>query len=374
MRAHAIEFLLLGIKCASLRTNNDVSGQHSFKAPDISPAKQCLELTTHEVELIYPKDAEAHFQELQNAFSALKTTPHCHSGYCGPWIENDWINTYTSLWQKEQESKGSDARLSSIFGPYIPIFVQFVDYWVRYKQGYLEVVDILRKVLRPDVPYITVSQNDEGLVSKRYFQMSEFQNLLVLSAGGYGHVPVPLYKQLGNIDAGKIPMKNRKYIASYMGSPWNAPHKLRQRMCDFMDQDEQKDRLYHGQSSNWRDIMRNSKVQLVPRGFGRTAYHLVEVLQTGLVPVHVYSDIPWMPYKHLAQNISFVTHIDDFPEFLKNLENMDDAQLDQMETEVVRLRNSHFTREGVMQQIADFMKHGTGALQCEKLPSSIRHE
>ena len=49
---------------------------------------------------------------------------------------------------------------------------------------YEEIENVLLKVLRPDVMYITVVQGAEGLKSIGDL----FPNILVLSSGGYGHV------------------------------------------------------------------------------------------------------------------------------------------------------------------------------------------
>ncbi len=43
--------------------------------------------------------------------------------------------------------------------------------------------------LRKDVIYLAVSQDDQGI---GFQLMTSFPNILVLSAGGYGHVPIPL--------------------------------------------------------------------------------------------------------------------------------------------------------------------------------------
>merc|ERR1711879_575826 len=90
--------------------------------------------------------------------------------------------------------------LSDLFGPYIPIFMPWVDIWVlnptnryHYPAGMMEA---LKRVLRPGVPYITVSQNDHGLLARSSIKMADIPNVLVLSAGGYGHVPVPLLMRL----------------------------------------------------------------------------------------------------------------------------------------------------------------------------------
>jgi hypothetical protein len=50
-------------------------------------------------------------------------------------------------------------------------------------------VAALLGALRPSVAYVTVNQNDEGL-SVKELPMAQLPNVLVLSAGGYGHVPV----------------------------------------------------------------------------------------------------------------------------------------------------------------------------------------
>ena len=48
----------------------------------------------------------------------------------------------------------------------------------------------LAGILRKDVIYLVVSQDDQGLGV-----LSQLRpNILVLSAGGYGHIPIPLIK------------------------------------------------------------------------------------------------------------------------------------------------------------------------------------
>ena len=65
----------------------------------------------------------------------------------------------------------------------------------------------------PDVPYVMVSQNDQGIVGN-YELWSVPANLLVLSAGGYGHVPIPLIEPLRTAAA----RRRRRHQVSYTGS------------------------------------------------------------------------------------------------------------------------------------------------------------
>ena len=61
--------------------------------PDLSAALSCLRLTTPDLQLSYPEDADAHFEQLQQALAPwLQSTPHKYAGHSGPWIENVWIS------------------------------------------------------------------------------------------------------------------------------------------------------------------------------------------------------------------------------------------------------------------------------------------
>ena len=230
-----------------------------------------------------------------------------HNTKIRPWIENHWITYF----QKELVSKNNSSSLSDVFGPYIPIFVPWTDIWVGNRFRYpkdLTLAMSMDGLLRDDVMYITVSQNDDGfIVSNRtpflkwsstmyYFRRSErykiqksyrvsnvciFESLkgrcsefhdiqrkyhiTVLSAGGYGHVPIPLLKQ-PELPTNKTPPGERKHLISYVGSNGNAPEYMRQKMI------AQGQHYYKG--DQWRDVMGQSKFQLCPRGFGRTSYHV----------------------------------------------------------------------------------------------------
>lgn len=333
--------------------------------PAVWSPSSCLELTTPGLKLNYPTDAEDHFHEIHETLRnfSSKARPACPLGFCGPWIEDDWIDTFGGLWNEEKQQKGKGARLAHIFGPFIPILYPFfnTEEAMSDRPAFEATIN---GVLRPDVPYIIVTQD---MVGSEMLHIESFPNLLVISAGGFGHVPVPLYKQqeaLSNV----IPMKDRKYLTSYVGSNGHGPKRIRERMIDALDGDRSK--FYHGKIGTWRDVMINSKTQLVPRGFGRTAYHYVEAVQLGLIPIHIYTDVPWIPYRHKLQNLTFATHIDEFPRFLQQLQQMSDYQLEEMEKGLNQIRESHFSRKGIMTQIARFMQEGKGDLECVHLPPS----
>lgn len=342
--------------------------------PSIKQPLSCLHQTTPNLTLAYPTDAEQHFNEIHIAMSQWAQHPahkiHCVRGYAGPWIENYWARHFLELYH----SLPLDRCLSDIFGPYIPILIPFVDIWFP-KRGYPEeFISTLQKVLRPNVLYITVSQNDDGLPAKNpIMAMENFPNLLVLSAGGYGHVPIPLLKQSEALNNQKD-IAERSYFLSYVGKLTNAPHDMRKKMDKELNALAKARQFtyqhFHGEA--WREIMTDSKFSLVPRGYGRTAYHLVETLQMGLIPIHVYSDVPWVPYADLFDKLGFVAHYKQLESLVDDkLLKLSNEEVKRREELIVSLRDSHFSFEGILRQMEKFLLNEPNDLRCMALPPSV---
>lgn len=382
------------------------------------PALVCLRRSTPALRnLSYPADAWRHYDEVHAALapwlqSAPGFHPHGAAGYGGPWLENVWITHFEA---KAKAARAAGAPLSAVFGPYIPILVPFTDLWVhggprqvgqkryRYPSGF---VRSLVGVIRPSVAYILLSQNDEGVTGRSELPMRRIPNVVVLSAGGYGHVPIPLLKQPEPLlvrDA-STPLEHRPWLVSYVGSLDSTASGLRARMRDVVGASASKvgfryrvtkglsarwsmlrlprsiERLISrlsGVGDSWRDVMAASKTSLCPRGFGRSSYHLAETIQMGRVPIHVYGDMPWLPYEALyRRSIGFAVDLTHLPVLLRALHfdrNASDAELAAREQAIARLRTSHFTFEGVLTQVSSFMLAPRQAdLQCRRLPPSPR--
>jgi hypothetical protein len=312
-------------------------------------------------------------------------TFHSWSGFSGPWIENHFIAHFETMYDSQHET----TCLYDHFGPYVPIFLPWVDHLVtnkkynHYPNGFVEA---LLSVLRPDVPYITVSQNARGLKAENGIDIRKSTpNLLVLSAGGYGHVPIPLLKQ-DEAQNNYIDVQNRAIDISYVGSLKNAPNNSRQIMhrqlmenCNNNETTNSKNHsiryeYYYG--NDWRQYMAQSKFSLVPRGFGRTAYHLVETIQMGLIPIYIYlrNDIPWLPYKTMYhKQIGYTTDFESTPSFVKQmLQRLTPDKIRQREQTIVSLRHSHFSINGILRQIYYFMiSPAKSDLECQVLPRNL---
>ena len=126
-----------------------------------------------------------------------------------------------------------------------------------------------------------------------------------------------------------------------------------------------------GSADEWHKVAGISKVSLCPRGYGRTAFHLFEILQLGLVPVHVYLDIPWVPYSDLYKTIGFSTAVKGLPELMRKINDTDLQDLERMEEKIKALRSTHFTNEGLLDQISMFMKNEGSDLRCQTVPATM---
>jgi hypothetical protein len=354
---------------------------------NMSIALACLQKATPNLQTFsYPIDAEAHMTEIHQAMDqwVRLSTPHCAINYCGPWIEHHWVNHFS---RSSNTSSSSSSKikntvcLSDTFGAFIPLLIPWVSIWSsngnQYPDGFVEK---LLSLIRPNVAYITVSQNDEGLPGNN--EMPILSNVLVLSAGGFGHVPIPLLKRdipLLN-ETTRIPISNRTWLISYVGSLGNAPRRMRRRMNKALQRHGQPYLQHHSSGveneNKWHQIMADSMFSMAPRGYGRTSYHLMEVMQSGLIPIHIYQEngVPWIPYLTLyqEQELGYASTVRGLPNLLNTLRNMTASDIEAQEARVASYRESHFVPAGIMHQISLFMMGEGSDLECVALPSSLR--
>ncbi len=167
-----------------------------------------------QVNFQFPIDAQEHYELLKNRTECYRSQPiHEYSGYSGPWIENIFI------------SKFIDRPLHSFHG-LIPLYIQWIDNQILRGRHFDYIYSELNELLRPDVLYLAISQGDVGLGK---IGMAH-PNILVLSAGGFGHCVLPLVK--GEIDTIPPPEKYEVDIGFY--GTVNQWQTNRPQMLDFI--------------------------------------------------------------------------------------------------------------------------------------------
>lgn len=248
---------------------------------------------------------EAHYHELLAATRDFRgRTPHCHSGFGGPWLENAWIDTF-----------GGDNLTA--FYPLVPLFVQSTDICVSGDAKLTQSLADFFAHLRPDVLYVTVTQHDEGLCFlPDAAAFCAARNVLILSAGGWGHVALPLVKgivQRGDHGGYTMPShtaikagaRQTSYLLGFAGLLDTHPGGFRREVITALRQtvglsrDDQLVTFSGG--DEWRGVMADTALPLAPRGFGRSSFRTAELVQLGLPQAVIWNDVPWLPYYDPAQ-------------------------------------------------------------------------
>ena len=303
----------------------------------------------------YPHDAEGHYYDLLERTSIFRNQPmHYYAGYEGPWIENYFIDTFID-------------KPLSYFNGMIPLFIQWVDIMVA-ANDFDKIVKLLREILRPDVLYLAVSQSDKGLEDVQ----RHHPNILTISAGGWGHIPIPLIK--GEVPYKPLPDKFA-YDTVFFG---NVNQHSRPEALEHMRKMFPKYNVkfeFGTYAKDWDEKLRTTRFPLAPRGFGRSSFRFSEIIQTGRAPIYVYDDDAWLPYQGTNSSIEkygmSVSNRDNMKGLAQFLSNMTDAKYREISEIVYKMRED-FTYRGVIKNIDLFIKDplgpNGGLLKCNAVP------
>ena len=314
----------------------------------------------------YPHtDAEEHYQFIMRETSQYRNLPaHVWSDYNGPWIENYFISNFIG-------------KPLSYFNGLIPLFIQWVDIQVNEFTTkndsiprYESLMAHMHRILRSDVLYVTVSQSDSGLS----YRKKNFNNILVLSAGGYGHIPIPLIK--GELNYVSPPSIFENDIGFYGKVRGRRQRDILIRKIAFLVIGMNL-KYNINMTALWRDRIANTVFNLAPRGVGRQSYRTVEIIQIGRIPVYMYTDSPWVPYVGSdidLYSIGIVANLYSIREFIDRASNMQPSQLDSMFRKI-KLAREYYTYAGVINQMELFFKDPLGPnggyLRCSRVPYSV---
>jgi len=269
------------------------------------------------------------------------------------------------------------------FGPFVPLPLFFEDFTAHYYvKGMTQNMPMdeywqsqVRDVLRSDVLYIIPTWGDHGL--RGVYDI--FPNIIVLSGGGYGNAPIPLWKHdfpphplaktaplppLPVTFTGKFHFYTRKRLfEELLQRHWTIGDMKIKKINAMLSHkrpipkpQSKKDTvtIYHGEY--WHQVLQATKVHLTARGYGRSAFAIQESITFGLVPVFIYDDIPWIPYHEKLDYGQFaaVANISEISATLDAFLKIDEATYRQMRANVLAVRK-HFTLEGVLNNVLEFM-------------------
>ena len=75
-----------------------------------------------------------------------------------------------------------------------------------------------------------------------------------------------------------------------------------------------------------------SKFALAPRGYGRSSFRFFEIFKLGSIPIYIWDDREWLPYKDVIDysKICISIHIDELDTLEERLLNINEDQYNQM--------------------------------------------
>jgi hypothetical protein len=156
--------------------------------------------------------------------------------------------------------------------------------------------------------YFTVVQYDDGPLLKLP------ENTIIYGACS-GHIPIPLiYEDKENKLITRCifkDFKDKQILCSFVGT---ITHNIRKIIVDtYKNNSNFKFNINNTWDPNvsitkqddFINTSCNSKFGLAPRGYGRSSFRFFELLNMKIIPIYVWDDIEWLPYKDILDYSKF---------------------------------------------------------------------
>jgi hypothetical protein len=225
---------------------------------------------------------------------------------------------------------------------YIPAFwtnFQIEGWFVSRKQEMQLVLDDWIKNNPSEYGYFTIVQYDDGPL------LSLPTNTIVYGACS-GNIPIPLIYEDKNNTLVNIPKKTfteKNTLCSFVGNI-TANHvipNVRETMKNLLSNNSN---FFFYNSGGWTSLVNvdlqkkfvnitiDSKFALAPRGYGRGSFRFYECFQLGTIPVYLWNDEEWLPFKNIIDynKLCISMHISQINELENKLLSIDEEQYNKM--------------------------------------------
>lgn len=225
---------------------------------------------------------------------------------------------------------------------YIPVmWTNFqIEYWFQSKKDEMQcLLDEWVQNNPSEHGYFTIAQHDDGPL------LTLPTNTIVYGSCS-GNIPIPLIYQDVNNTLVTIPKKNFKektILCSFVGNITSnhVEPNVREVMKNKM---EQTPTFLFYNSGGWNscvnvdlqkifvDTTVNSKFVMAPRGYGRASFRFFECFQLGSIPVYLWNDIEWLPFKNMIDynKLCISMHISQINELEMRLKNISEDEYNNM--------------------------------------------
>jgi hypothetical protein len=137
-------------------------------------------------------------------------------------------------------------------------------------------------------------------------------------------------------------------------------HPVREKMVQILKNNNKYSLFYKDWDPNikmneaemFTNLTFQSKFALAPRGYGRSSFRFFEILQLGTVPIYIYDDIEWLPYKEFINydDICISIHESQIEQLDTILSEITEQRYNSMIENYIRLSH-YFTLEGMSNYI-----------------------
>jgi hypothetical protein len=235
---------------------------------------------------------------------------------------------------------------------YLPIFwtnLQNHPGFERMKSNYQIVLNRALSTFPSDTQFITVVQHDDGP------QLVLPKNTIIFGACT-GTIPLPLIYEDTTERLLHEPRLPKTQLASFVGTL--TTHPIREELYYYLK--EKPGVIWNGKRE-WsaavvpQDALRfitetlQSKFCLAPRGYGRSSFRFFEAMQLDTIPVYVWDDIEWLPYKEHIDYSTFSISISkkDISKLHNILTSISEETYEKMVQEVKKNRH-WFTLDAIV--------------------------
>jgi hypothetical protein len=195
--------------------------------------------------------------------------------------------------------------------------------------------------------YFTVVQYDDG-------PLLRLPEGTVVYGACSGTIPLPLiYEDRNNTlkglktESNRLEYKDKEILCSFVGT---ITHNVRDYCMNILsDKDGFKMHIRNGWSTDVNEDLQKifventtrSKFALAPRGYGRSSFRFFEIFQLGSVPVYIWDDIEWLPYKDKIdyKKICITIHISEINNLETILRGITEEQYNEMIREYSRIKH-----------------------------------
>lgn len=221
---------------------------------------------------------------------------------------------------------------------YIPIpWTNFqIEGWFEFKKP--EMQHELNKWLNENPSkdgYFTLVQYDDGP------RLNLPENTIVYGACS-GNIPIPLIYQDVNNTLLNIPKKTfseKTILCSFVGNI-TGNHILPNVREVMKHTFEKNPKILFYNSGGWTpsvnvdlqkifvNVTLDSRFALAPRGYGRGSFRFFECFQLGTIPIYIWNDIEWLPFKNLIdyKKLCISIHVSEINELEKMLESITEEE------------------------------------------------